>query len=217
MKTSSEGFQQCLQRAGDRQMREVRRMRSVALIGVMLALGSGACGDNGSPAAPTTPTTPTATIVRINGTWTLAITFTDYDGWECVNDSPSILPVDLRPAAATFTQDGGGIDVVFESGSTGTGSVSGNRVQFMLETHWLYLSDSRLPNPIGSIDNRATTGECGGFCEEEYVSSVFEATVTADGSMMVGGTWRAVLRVHPFGQPCTSTRSYSFTATREVS
>ena len=195
-------------------MREVRRMRSVALIGVMLALGSGACGDNGSPAAPTTPT---ATIVQIDGTWTLAITFTDYDGWECVNDSPSLLPVDLRPSSATVTQDGGAIDVAFESGSTGTGSVSGNRVQFMLETHWLYLSDSRLPNSIGSIDNRTTTGECGGFCEEEYVSSVFEATVTADGSMMVGGTWRAVFRVHPFGQPCTSTRSYSFTATREVS
>ena len=31
---------------------------------------------------------------------------------------------------------------------------------------------------------------------------------------VVDGTWRAVFRVHPFGQPCTSTRSYSFTATR---
>ena len=106
-------------------MREVRRMRSVALIGVMLALGSGACGDNGSPAAPTTPT---ATIVQIGGTWTLAITFTDYDGWECVNGSPSILPVDLRPSTATVTQTGGAIDVVFESG---------------VDWHWFRVGKSR--------------------------------------------------------------------------
>ena len=86
----------------------------------------------------------------------------------------------------------------------------------MLETHWLYLPDSRLPNSIGSIDNRTTNGECGGTCEEEYVSSVYEATVTTDGSMM-DGTWIDVFRVHPFGQPCTITRTYSFTATREVS
>ena len=87
----------------------------------------------------------------------------------------------------------------------------------MLETHWLYLPDSRLPNSVGSVDNRTTNGECGGTCEEEYVSNVLEATVTTDGSMMVDGTSIVVFRVHPFGQACTITRTHSFTATREVS
>ena len=196
-------------------MPDARRMRSGAgaLIGVILALGAGACGDNGSPAAPTAPTAP----IRIDGTWTVAPTLTDHDGWECVRESPPTLPFDYTPSSATFTQDGAAIDVVFESGSTATGSVSGNRVQFMLETHWHYLPDSRLPTSIGSIDNASYSDECGGFCEEEYVSSVSEATVTTDGSMMVDGTWIAVYRFRPFEQPCTRTLTHSFTATREVS
>ena len=59
----------------------------------------------------------------------------------------------------------------------------------MVETSSRYLSDSRLPNSIGSVNNRTTNGECGGNCEEEYVSSVYEATVTTDGNMMIDGTW----------------------------
>ena len=41
----------------------------------------------------------------------------------------------------------------------------------------------------------SSNGECGGTCEEEYVSNVLEATVTTDGSMMVDGTSIAVFRV----------------------
>ena len=195
-------------------MPEARRMRSGALIGVILALGAGACSDNGSPAAPTAPTAP----IRIDGTWTVVRTLTDYDGWECVSESPPTLPpAGSSFTSGTFTQDGAAIDIVFEGGATASGSVSGNRVQFMVETNPVYLPDSRLPNSIGSVDNRITNGECGGNCEEEYVSSVYEATVTTDGNMMVDGTSIAVFRVHPFGQPCTRTLTYSFTATSEVS
>ena len=51
-------------------MLEARRMRSGALIGVILAIGTGACADNGSPAAPAAPTAPTAP--NLNGALLIA-------------------------------------------------------------------------------------------------------------------------------------------------